>query len=82
MKKSELNYKVDIFEDTDRTRLMKIILNSLPAVEKRILLLYAEAGSASGASRLLQGVTERTYRNYVSRIRSKAQKLLKQYSHE
>lgn len=64
--------------DSERVALMKRVMNDLTPAERRIICLYAEAGTASGASRIL-GVQARTYRNYVARVKAKALELRRKY---
>ena len=68
-------YHEDIFQDDDRMKKLKDILNNkLSVVDKTIILLYAENGSLRKAAKMI-GVSHATYRSEIKRIR----KLIQQY---
>lgn len=66
-------------EEEDKIRITKHIINNhLTEAEKRVLLIYVDAGSIRAAAEILH-VSQTTYRMYLNNVKKK---IIEQYDRE
>lgn len=73
--KWKLDYIPDNWGDDDEMYRIKEVIDSLPFVQKKIFLTYAELGSYAAVGREF-GVSTPTARTYIREIRDKIMELL------